>query len=109
MVKRFTVVLEIPDEQEFRSYMQNVNNAIDEDEFKHFSTFGLVTNELEWVTQSGIRVRDVEEVEQDVSSPTVNAVIEQIEKDFRMGDTTALEELLKYIPKQILMAYLPEF
>lgn len=38
----------------------------------------------------------------------INAVIEQIKKDIEAGDVTALDELLYYVPKKILIQYLPE-
>ena len=105
MKRTYTVVLEVPNEDKFREYARE-NNCLSDAELKGYDTFGFVVAELEWVTQSGIVVRNVDEVE---SSLIVDTVIEQIEKDFRIGDTTALEELLKYIPIQILIAYLPEF
>ena len=36
------------------------------------------------------------------------AVIEQIEADLEGGETMALAELLEYIPRKCLIAYLPE-
>ncbi len=38
----------------------------------------------------------------------IDRVIEEISKDFAMGDLTALEELLSFIPKENLVQYLPE-
>ena len=38
----------------------------------------------------------------------VDAVIEQLKKDFDMGDYTVLDELLGYIPKKVLLQSLPE-
>lgn len=38
----------------------------------------------------------------------IDRVIEEISKDFAMGDLTALDELLSYIPKEKLIGYLPE-
>ena len=38
----------------------------------------------------------------------INLVINQIIKDLNYGDTTPLEELLNYIPADILNAYLSE-
>ena len=35
-------------------------------------------------------------------------VIEQISKDLELGDTTALEELLRAVPDESLKSYLPE-
>ena len=38
----------------------------------------------------------------------LDAVIEQIKGDIEIGDYTAIVELLAYIPRQHLLAYLPE-
>jgi len=38
----------------------------------------------------------------------VDRVITQIELDMRGDDLTALEELLKRVPEQVLESYLPE-
>jgi hypothetical protein len=38
----------------------------------------------------------------------INAVLEQIEHDVDMGDLTAIEELLGFVPEENLKAYLPE-
>lgn len=38
----------------------------------------------------------------------IDRVIEEIQKDFAMGDLTALDELLSFIPKEKLIGYLPE-
>ena len=38
----------------------------------------------------------------------IDAVVEQIEKDLAGGEFMALAELLEYIPKNCLIAYLPE-
>jgi hypothetical protein len=35
-------------------------------------------------------------------------VIEQIKADFRIGDESALYEMLQRIPKDVLIGYLPE-
>ena len=35
-------------------------------------------------------------------------VIDQISEDFEMGDKTALYEMLQQVPKDVLIAYLPE-
>lgn len=44
----------------------------------------------------------------DVSNNLINKVIENIKKDIRNGDVTAVEELLSFLPENALMAYLPE-
>ena len=38
----------------------------------------------------------------------IDCVLDQIEIDVKIGDLTAIEELLQYIPEQYLMGYLPE-
>jgi hypothetical protein len=38
----------------------------------------------------------------------IDAVIEQIEKDLAGGEAMALAELLDYIPKKVLIGFLPE-
>ena len=41
-------------------------------------------------------------------SSLINRVIEEIRKDFAMGDLTALDELLTFVPRENLIGYLPE-
>ena len=43
-----------------------------------------------------------------MEDPIIEAVIEQMRKDFEMGDTTAIYELLEFLPKKNLLGYLPE-
>ena len=38
----------------------------------------------------------------------IDKVICQMQTDIEDGDTTAIEELLKQLPKEVLEAYLPE-
>ena len=38
----------------------------------------------------------------------IDSVLDQIQIDIRIGDMTALEEMLKFMPEQYLMGYLPE-
>ena len=38
----------------------------------------------------------------------INRVLEQIKADLSMGDLTALDELLTFVPKENLIGYLPE-
>ena len=38
----------------------------------------------------------------------VDIVIEQIKKDFAMGDETAVDELLRFIPDENLIGFLPD-
>jgi hypothetical protein len=44
----------------------------------------------------------------DVMTTVIDAVIDQIQLDIVNGDLTALEELLKRVPVQVLQSYLPE-
>ena len=44
----------------------------------------------------------------EMQKPLIDRVITQIELDMRGDDLTALEELLKRVPEQVLEAYLPE-
>ncbi len=41
-------------------------------------------------------------------SSLIDRVIVEIQRDFAMGDLTALDELLTFVPKENLIAYLPE-
>ena len=43
-----------------------------------------------------------------MEDPIVEAVIEQMRKDFEMDDVTAIYELLESLPKKHLLGYLPE-
>lgn len=45
---------------------------------------------------------------ENVKQILVNKVIKEIQKDVQNDDLTALNELLKILPSQILKAYLPE-
>ena len=38
----------------------------------------------------------------------IDQVLEQIQKDIRDGDLTAIGELLTFVPKENLKGYLPE-
>lgn len=41
-------------------------------------------------------------------SSLINRVIVEIQRDFAMGDLTALDELLSFVPRENLIGYLPE-
>lgn len=41
-------------------------------------------------------------------TPLIDRVLDEMRKDFDSGDVTAIEELLKMLPKEALMGYLPE-
>jgi hypothetical protein len=43
-----------------------------------------------------------------MEDPLIEAVIEQMRKDFEMNDVTAIYELLEFCPKKNLLGYLPE-
>ena len=43
-----------------------------------------------------------------MEDPVIEAVIEQIRRDFEMDDVSALYEMLEYVPNKNLLAYLPE-
>ena len=38
----------------------------------------------------------------------IDRVLDQIQEDVNKGDVTAIEELLKQVPTQVLVDYLPE-
>ena len=38
----------------------------------------------------------------------INAVLEQIKADVEAGDITSIEELIRELPADVLMSYLPE-
>jgi hypothetical protein len=38
----------------------------------------------------------------------IDRVLVEIQRDFAMGDLTALDELLSFVPKEKLIGYLPE-
>jgi hypothetical protein len=41
-------------------------------------------------------------------SSLINRAIEEIKSDISMGDLTALDELLSFVPRKNLLAFLPE-
>ena len=43
-----------------------------------------------------------------MSTKLIDQVLEQIQKDVAAEDLTAIEELLNYVPINILIGYLPE-
>jgi hypothetical protein len=108
MQKVFTVVLIVLDEEQFRSDVQD-NNGLSFEEMETKDTYDFVLAELGWVEQSGIAVKDLNQVEVGQDLPVINSAIEQIERDFASGDLTALEELLRYIPERILSNYISDF
>lgn len=59
----------------------------------------------DWVT--GIYVGDGVVAEQKYPS-LVDRVLEQIVEDVNIGDLTAIEEMLKLVPTEVLVNFLPE-
>jgi hypothetical protein len=47
-------------------------------------------------------------LKQYIMSSLIDRVIEEIRKNFAMGDLTALDELLSFVPRENLIGYLPE-
>ena len=45
---------------------------------------------------------------QDFNQGLVDRVLEQIVEDVNMGDLTAIEEMLKLVPAEVLVNFLPE-
>jgi hypothetical protein len=43
-----------------------------------------------------------------MEDPIIEAVIQQIKEDLAMQDETAIYELLEFLPKKNMLAYLPE-
>jgi len=57
-----------------------------------------------WPVQATAQTRTINMTKQKL----IDLVLDQIEYDIDVGDLTAIEELLKYLPKERLKAYLPE-
>lgn len=57
--------------------------------------------------RTGIYIGDGVVAEQKYPS-LIDRVLEQIKTDVEVGDVTAIEELLKQVPTQVLVDYLPE-
>ena len=51
---------------------------------------------------------DVYTLDRKLNEGLIDAVLEQIRKDVRDGDLTAIEELIMRLPHHRLVAYLPE-
>jgi hypothetical protein len=41
-------------------------------------------------------------------TPLIDRVLDEMRNDFDNGDVTAIEEVLKQVPKEVLLGYLPE-
>lgn len=69
---------------------------------------------INFISDGGYGIEEICEVPLDdfnldkPSEELVDLVLEQIKKDISIGDLTALDELVKYIPVRYLMGYLPE-
>ena len=50
----------------------------------------------------------INNLKQYIMSLLINRVLEQVKADLSMGDLTAIEELLTFVPKENLIGYLPE-
>ena len=57
-----------------------------------------------WHQQDLAQTRTINMTRQEL----IDLVLEQIEHDVDMGDLTAIEELLTFVPESNLKAYLPE-
>ena len=51
---------------------------------------------------------DVYKLDRKLNESLIDAVLEQIRKDVRDGDLTAIEELIMRLPHHRLVGYLPE-
>ncbi len=67
----------------------------------HPECFSIVTNE-----EQGEESGSIEECEE--MDNLIDVVIDNIKEDINFGDLTAIDELLRFIPKENLIGYLPE-
>ena len=77
----------------------NVSVAIYQE--THPECFSIVTNE-----EQGEESGSIEEVEK--MDNLIDTVIEKIKEDINFGDMTAIDELLRFIPKENLIGFLSE-
>lgn len=86
----------------------------DEDQLKavtgeeDLSIEGMVEQESAWLSDSGIEAGDCLELPSEDDQPLIDKVLDHMKKDIEAGDLTAIDELLKFVPKQYLEGYLPE-
>jgi len=86
----------------------------DEDQLKavtgeeDLSIEGMVEQESAWLSDSGIGAGDCLELPSENDQPLIDKALERIKEDVEAGDLTAIDELLKFIPKQYLEGFLPE-
>jgi len=69
---------------------------------------GMVEHEANWISQSGVGIGSCMVLPTDDDQSLVDKVIKHIKKDIEMGDLTAIDELLKFIPVAYLEGFLPE-
>ncbi len=58
--------------------------------------------------ENGVYYNDVNMVSLENMDNLIDSVIEQIKEDIKDGDLTAIDELLRFVPKENLIGYLPE-
>jgi hypothetical protein len=58
--------------------------------------------------ENGVYYNDVSMVSLENMDNLIDSVIEQIKEDIKDGDLTAIDELLRFVPKENLIGYLPE-
>ena len=58
--------------------------------------------------ENGVYYNDVNMVSLENMDNLIDSVIEQIKEDIKDGDLTAIDELLRFVPKKNLIGYLPE-
>ena len=89
-----------------------LNRTIVEEEF-----YEMMDNDellINFISDGGYGIEEICEVPLDdfkldePSEELVDAVLEQIKKDIASGDLTALDELVRFIPLNYLMGFLPE-
>lgn len=86
----------------------------DEDQLKavtgeeDLSIEGMVEQESAWLSDSGIETGDCLELPSEDDQPLIDKVLDHMKKDIEAGDLTAIDELLKFVPKQYLEGFLPE-
>jgi len=67
-----------------------------------------IEREMSWVEQSGIFTPNAQQMPTEQDQELVDKCLERIKQDIEAGDLTAIDELLKFIPKKYLEGFLPE-
>lgn len=88
----------------------------DEDQLKavtgeeDLSIEGMVEQESAWLSDSGIEAGDCLELPSEDDQPLIDKVMEEMKKEFthEHPDFSAIDELLKFVPKRYLEGFLPE-